>query len=159
MTWHTLVLLSLCSRHHRWRALSAPATAHQRESGEAAVQGQRRRRLQHGRQWLVQPGGAPGLRGGADRRLPPGRAPRLCAPVRLGEQGQRQHRHTVHGAAQDQPRRHCPEPGSKPVYHKADGNVCSVVSAQGTLTEFHLSHARNTYSYSTAKKLSPVILK
>lgn len=127
--------LSSCSGNHRRRALPAPPPAHQGEGGGAAVQGRRRRRrLQHGRQRLVQPGGTPGLRGGAHRRLPAGGAPRLRAAVRLGGQGQRQHGRPVHGAAQDQPRRRGPEPDAEPQRHQTHGHVGGVM-----VTEFRLS--------------------
>ena len=122
-----MIFFFLCSCLPGWRALSAPSSLRQRESGEAAVQGRRRRRLRpHGRQRLVQPGRPPGIRGGADRHLPARREPRPRAPVWLGEQGLRQPRRAVHGAAQDQPRRHRPEPGAEPECYEADRHLRSV---------------------------------
>ena len=118
----------ICSHHHGRGALFAPSSSHQRESGEAAVQGQRRGRLRpHGRQRLVQPGGPPGIRGGADCDLRGGGASRPRAPVWLGEQGLRQHRLAVHCTAEDQPWRHRPESAAQPERSEANRHFSGVI--------------------------------
>lgn len=123
-----MIFFFLCSCLPGWRALSAPSSPRQGESGEAAVQGRRRRQLRpHGRQRLVQPGGPPRIRRGADRDLPARRESRPRAPVRLGEQGLRQPRHAVHGTAQDQSWRHRPESGAEPECCEADRHLRSVI--------------------------------